>query len=108
MTLGTRARIVEVNAPDDPSLECMRYLCSKGSSVSCLDPRHVHVRPSSTIFGPALRSTGQSPCRLSCQGQKAIRHPTSCRKLPLGRSTSWVRDVLVLPPRKGIIVAGLW
>ena len=59
-------------------------------------------------FGSALKSIGQSPYRPSFQGHKAFRHPTSCRKLPLSRSTSWVRDVLVLPPRKGINVAGLW
>ena len=50
MTLGTRARKVEVYAPGDPGLECMRYPCSKGSidigiaSVSCLDPWHIHIQ----------------------------------------------------------------
>ena len=101
MTLGTTARKVEVYAPGDPSLECMRYPCSKGSidiaiaSVSCLDPRHIHIQiisnPSSSALALCIESTGQSPCRPSFQGHKPFRHPSSCRKLPLGRSNLGVR-----------------
>ena len=104
MTLGTTARKVEVYAPGDPSLECMRYPCRKGSidiaiasvSMPGCPWRYQQYRepiPHSISFGPVLMSsTVTKPVQADYpfQGHKAFRHPSSCRKLPLGRSTTWV------------------
>ena len=82
MTLGTRGSMVEVCAPCDPSRWCMRYSGIKGCCLSCLDPRHVHICPTTIIPAAAPEGTGQSPCRPSSCDHGPFRHPDPCQALP--------------------------
>ena len=78
---GHREGMVKVHAPCDPSRWCMRYSGSKGCCLSCLDPRHVHICPTTIIPAAAPKGSGESPCRPSFQDHGPFRHPDPCQAL---------------------------